>query len=189
MKINLGSGYKRFPGFLNVDHDPLTQPDFLADLENLSLPIDDSSVDYVIAHHVLEHVGPGFFSLMKELYRFCMDGAIIDIKVPHHRSEIFYSDPSHVRPITIDTMMLFSKKYNREHIEKYNSSSGFGLKLDVDFEIVDYKLNPYPKWAERFQSLTNEQIDEIVMDYNNVFHETMIILKVVKNNATATAAT
>lgn len=181
MKLNLGSGYKRYPDFLNVDHDPLTQPDFLADLERLKLPIADSSVEYVIAHHVLEHIGAGFFDLMKEVYRVCKNGAILEVKVPHHRSEIFFGDPSHVRPITVESMQLFSKKYNEEHIKLYNSSSGFGIKCDVDFEIVQYAFNPYPKWAERFKSLTNEQIEEIVMDYNNVFHETVIIMKAVKD--------
>lgn len=180
MKINLGSGYKRFPEFLNVDHDPLTQPDFLADLEDLHLPIDDDSVEYVVAHHVLEHIGEGFFSLLQELYRIMKPDAILEIKVPHHRSEIFYSDPTHRRAITLDMMKLFSKKYNEEHIKLYNSSSGFGLKLNVDFEIVDYRFSPYPKWEERFKNMTNEQIDEAVMDHNNVFHETTIIMKVVK---------
>lgn len=181
MKLNIGSGYKRIPGFLNVDHDPLTKPDFLSDLENLSLPIEDNSVDYILAHHVLEHIGSGFFSLMQELYRVCKNDAIIDIAVPHHRSEIFYSDPSHVRPITIDTMQLFSKQYNQWHIDTYNSSSGFGLKLNVDFTIVDAKFNAYPKWEERFKTMSKEQIDEAIMDYNNVFHETCIIMKAIKD--------
>lgn len=180
MKLNLGSGYKRYPDVLNVDHDPLTQPDFLVDLENLSLPIEDSSVEYIIAHHVLEHIGAGFFDLMKEIYRICKRDAILEIKVPHHRSEIFYSDPTHIRPITIDSLKLFSKKYNEEHIRLYNSSSGFGLKYDVDFEIIDFRYHPYPKWKERFNYMTNEQIDEVVMDYNNVFYEVDIIMKVVK---------
>jgi SAM-dependent methyltransferase len=181
MKLNLGSGYKRYPEFLNVDHDPLTDPDYLADLEDLHLPIEDNSVEYIMAHHVLEHIGAGFFDLMKEIYRVCKHDAILEIKVPHHRSEVYYSDPSHVRPITLDTMQLFNKKYNKEHIELYNSSSGFGLKCDVDFEIVRYGFNPYPKWEERFKDLTNEQIEEVVMDYNNVFYETIIIMKVIKD--------
>ena len=46
MKINLGSGYTKYPGFLNVDHDPLTNPDYLAGLEDLHLPIENNSVDH-----------------------------------------------------------------------------------------------------------------------------------------------
>lgn len=181
MKLNIGSGYRRVPGFLNVDHDPLVQPDILADLENLNLELPDSSVDYVMAHHVLEHIGEGFFALMKELYRVCKDGAILDIRAPHHRSDVYFMDPTHRRPITIDSMMLFSKKVNKENIRDFNSSSGFGLKCDVDFELVDFKLKPYPKWEKRFESMTNEEINEVADNLNNVFCETYIIMKVVKN--------
>jgi predicted SAM-dependent methyltransferase len=112
MKLNIGAGYTKYPDFLTVDHDPLTNPDYLADLENLKLPIEDNQVEGIIAHHVFEHIGPGFFPLLQELYRVCKHGAILDIKVPHHRSECYYGDPSHIRPITVDMMKLFSKKYN-----------------------------------------------------------------------------
>jgi uncharacterized protein (DUF362 family) len=39
MKLNIGAGYVKIPGFLNVDHDPLVNPDFLCNLEELKLPI------------------------------------------------------------------------------------------------------------------------------------------------------
>lgn len=181
IKLNLGSGYVRYPEFLNVDHDPLVNPDFLVDLENLKLDIPDSTVEYVMAHHILEHIGPGFMNLMKELYRVCKNGAILDIKVPHHRSDVQYMDITHIRPISVDMMLQFSKKHNQWHIDNFGSSSGFGLKLDVDFEMVDFKLNPYPKWEERFKTMTNEEIDEVASNYNNVFYETMMIMKVIKD--------
>lgn len=180
MKLNIGSGYKRYPGFLNVDHDPLVNPDFLVDLENLKLDIPDSSVEYVIAHHILEHIGTGFLGLMKELYRVCKNDAILDIKVPHHRSDIQHMDPTHMRTISVDMMLQFSKEYNQWHIDNFNSSSGFGLILDVDFEMVAYKLNPHPKWEEKFKTMTEEEIDEAAAIYNNVFLEVMMIMKVKK---------
>jgi len=184
MKLNIGAGYTKYSDFLTVDHDPLTNPDYLADLENLKLDIKDNEVEEIIAHHVFEHIGPGFFSLLQELYRVCKHGAILDIKVPHHRSECFYGDPSHVRPITVDMMKLFSKKYGHWHMEQFNSSSNFGLKLNVDFEIVDFKYDPYDKWKERFKTMTNEEIDEVVMNFNNVFWETSIIMMVIKDEST-----
>ena len=113
MKINIGGGFKRYEGFLNLDADPLTSPDYLVKLGVDTLPFEDNSVDEVRAYHILEHIGEGFFQLMKEIYRVCKDTAIIDIQVPHHRSEIFYGDPSHVRFVTIDNMRLFSKRYNK----------------------------------------------------------------------------
>lgn len=181
MKLNIGAGYKRFPDFLNVDHDPLTKPDFLCDLEDLYLDMPDNTVEYVIAHHILEHIGPGFFNMLKEIYRVCKHDAIIDIKVPHHRSEMYYCDPTHVRPITVDMMHLFSKKYNQWHIDTYNSSSGFGLKLNIDLEVVDFRYQPTEKWAKAFEHMTNEEIEEVVQERNNVFSEVCIIMKVIKD--------
>ena len=69
-------------------------------------------------------------------------------------------------------------------MEQFNSSSNFGLKLNVDFEIVDFKYDPYDKWKERFETMTNEEIDEVVMNFNNVFWETSIIMMVIKDEST-----
>lgn len=184
MKINLGSGYKRYPDFLNVDHDPLTNPDFLADMEDLHLPIEDNSVNYIIAHHSLEHVGEGFLSLMKELYRICSHNAILDLKFPHYRSDLQYMDPTHKRSLSVDQFFLFSKNYNRQHIEQFGSSSGFGLKLDVDFEVVQYRHVAYAKWEERFKTMTDEEIQEVSENFNNVYSETQVIMRVIKNYET-----
>ena len=180
MNINLGSGYKRIDGYKNVDHDPLVNPDYLVDFEHDKLPFETNSVSNLVAHHVLEHIGESFLSLMQELYRVCKPNALLDIKFPHHRSDIQHMDPTHKRTLTVDQLMLFSKSYNNHHIEQWGSSSGFGLKLDVDFEVVKYKFNATPKWEERFKSMSEEQIQEVSDNFNNVYYETHVILKVIK---------
>ncbi len=181
MKVNLGSGYKRIDGFVNVDHDPLVKPDYIVDFEFEPLPFEDSSVLEIVAHHVLEHIGENFLNLMKELYRVSKHGAILDIKFPHYRSDIQHMDPTHKRTITVDQLLLFSKSYNRWHIENFNSSSGFGLKLDVDFEVVQYRNVATPKWEERFKTMTEEDIQEVSENLNNVYVETHVIMKVIKD--------
>jgi hypothetical protein len=40
MKINLGSGFKRIEGFVNVDDDPLVEPDYIVNVEKDKLPFD-----------------------------------------------------------------------------------------------------------------------------------------------------
>ena len=78
MKVNLGSGFKRIEGFVNVDDDPLVEPDYIVNVEKDKLPFDDNSVEEIRAHHILEHIGDGFIPLMKdyaETVGFTYEGA------------------------------------------------------------------------------------------------------------------
>lgn len=59
--INAGSGQRKFDstlGWINVDIQPRWEPDIVADWNDLSM-FKDNSVDYVVSHHSLEHVGCG----------------------------------------------------------------------------------------------------------------------------------
>lgn len=142
-KLNLGSGNKRYSGFINLDDDTITKPDYVIDLDDihLVLPFDTSSISEVKAHHILEHIGDGFIPLMKELYRVMAHGALLDIVVPHHNHDIFHDDPTHKRPITVSGMHLFSKKFNREDVARQGSSSTLGLKYNIDFEVIDFSFD------------------------------------------------
>lgn len=160
MKLHLGSGYKRFEGFLNVDFDPLCEPDYVVDLEG-KWPFEDNSVDEVIAHHVFEHLGdPGFFNFLKELYRVCKPNALVHVAVPHHRHDCFLNDPTHRRPITVEGMRLFSKKHNNYCIETGDGSSRLGLYYDIDFEITNYKFNIDPMYQPLLQNMQSGSQEE-----------------------------
>ena len=121
LKINLGSGLTKFDGFLNIDDDPLVNPDYFVQLDdvNIKLPFEDNSVEEIKAHHILEHIGEGFIPLMKELYRIAEHGCILDIIAPHHMHDVYYGDPTHKRPITVPVMYMFSKSYCDKHMEWY----------------------------------------------------------------------
>jgi hypothetical protein len=114
------------------------------------------------------------------MYRVSEPDAEWDVKFPHFRSDLQHMDPTHKRSLTVDQFMLFSKSYNRYHIQQWNSSSGFGLKLDVDIELVKFKHNPLPHWEQKFQSMSQVEIEEVSDRFNNVFFETHLIARVVK---------
>jgi hypothetical protein len=181
INLNVGGGYKRYPNFVNLDSDPLTKPEYLIDAGTDTWPIPDNSVKAVKCYHVMEHIeGVGYFKFMQELYRVCADGALIEVQVPHHRSETQYGDPSHVRFVTLESLRQFSKKRNLWHTEHWKSSSGFGIKLDVDFEIVSYDLLVNARWEERFKSMSQDEIMEVSCNFNNVYDELHVVLQVVK---------
>lgn len=159
MKINLGSGYKRIDGFLNIDDDILVNPDYMVNLddENIKLPFDDNTITEVRAHHILEHIGTGFIPLMKELYRVCQHGAILDIVAPHHCHEVYYGDPTHKRPITVNGMYLFDQQHNHQHIEKHSSSSGLGLKFGINFQMVWYDFDYDPFYLDMIDNFNQRK--------------------------------
>ena len=180
MKINIGAGFTKIEDFVNIDHDPNTHPDICMDIEKDLIPLDDNSVETVIAHHVLEHLGEGYFHTLKEVYRVCKHGAIIDIRVPHPRHDSFLADPTHRRPITPLGLQLFSKKFN-EHCKQTNAaSSQLGIYFDVDFDLMEWHYVPEEKYKMFFADKTKEYIEDYINERNNIISEYHIKLIVIK---------
>lgn len=91
MKLNLGCGMIHKDGYVNIDIDPGVNPDMVCDLGNEPLLFDDGSVDSVYSNHFFEHLD---FSeadyLIRELYRVCKPGAVIEFCCPHYLSPVAY---------------------------------------------------------------------------------------------------
>lgn len=180
MKLNIGSGYKRYPGFINLDAFPGCNPDHVVDIGKDTWPFDDNTVDEVLAEHVLEHLGEEFFHCIKEMYRVCKDGAIIKITVPFPRHDTFLIDPTHRRPILPQTMAMFSKTHNQNDIDNGGRETPLGLIYDVDMELLDYRYHVEGHYQQLFQTLTEEQCKRMVNESFNIIYETDIIMMVHK---------
>lgn len=61
------------------------------------LPFEDSSIESIITHHALEHIGEGFLPLMDDIYRVLKPGGILRAIVPLFPSYAAVSDPDHCR--------------------------------------------------------------------------------------------
>lgn len=180
MKLHLGSGDKKYNGFINIDYDKSVNPDFCIDIETERLPFDNDTVEEVIAHHVLEHLGDGYFHALQEIYRVCKHGAIIDIIVPHPKHDTFLNDPTHRRAITADGLWLFSKKYNDESIKQNVAASRLGHFYNVDFEVVDVIPTPEKRYIEEFNGRPPEEVIRYISEHNNIIINVNIKLIVVK---------
>lgn len=181
MKLNIGGGDKRYEGFLNIDYDSHCNPDFLFNIEKDPWPFEDNSVDAIIAHHILEHLGEGYFHVMKEMYRVCKPNTLIDIVVPHHRHNHFHDDPTHRRPITVGGMWLFSKKYNDSCKKDNCAASRLGYYFDVDFEVVDTLEVPDPDYIKIFEGKLKTEVERYMHEHCNTIMEVHIKLAVIKD--------
>lgn len=89
--INLGCGFNKFIGAINVDL--YGEPDVRWDLEKTPLPFTDDSADLIIMHHVLEHV-KNWWDLFVDCSRVLKLGGELHINVPDDssRSALTYRD-------------------------------------------------------------------------------------------------
>jgi SAM-dependent methyltransferase len=181
MKLNMGCGYSKQQGFINVDASSECAPDVVLDLEKTPWPWPSDSADTVTFFHSLEHMGGDhrvFKEIIQELYRVCSNGAEIVIRVPHPRHDDFVTDPTHVRVITPLTLDHFSKRKNAHWIQTGDPNTPLALYWGVDFEVkkVTNALDePYRSQHKRGE-LSNEQIYALARERNNVIKEIEIIL-------------
>lgn len=180
LKLNLGCGGRKFPGFVNVDK--YGEPDVQHDLEQFPWPWVDSSVDEVRLIHVLEHLGRDpevFIGVVKELYRVCAAGAKVMIVVPHPRHDNFLGDPTHVRPVTMQVMSLFDRAACEEWQRKGFANTPLAIYHGVDFRIAEHVLVPDEPYSTFMQegTMTAEELEIAARSSNNVIAEIHIVLE------------
>jgi CRISPR/Cas system-associated endonuclease/helicase Cas3 len=184
LRLNLGCGMKRLAGYVNVDK--FGDPDLCFDLETFPYPWNDNSVIEIEIHHVLEHLGQQtqtYLKIIQELYRICQPRARLHITVPHHRSDRFFHDPTHVRPITAVGLSMFSKQRNREWQEAGKAFTLLALYLNVDFELMEVIYTPSEVWLERYPesaSDTKRLLKESEI-YSNLIKDVEMTLIAVKS--------
>jgi hypothetical protein len=185
LRLNLGCGNRKLAGWVNVDKVAACDPDQVCDLEQFPWPWPDNSVEAVQLHHVLEHLGAStdtYLGIVKELYRVCRGGAKIEIAVPHPRHDDFLTDPTHVRPITLGGLEMFSQASNRKWIAGGGANTPLGIYLGVDFSMIDAQQALEEPWRSKAQSgeISPVELRVAAMRYNNVVKTTHVVLQVVK---------
>lgn len=95
--LNLGCGFKKMVGCVNVDAFQNCQPDVLHDLNKLPYPWADNSVDGIEAHHIIEHLDD-WWAVFVECARILRPGGFLHIRVPHDSSStaLTYRDHFHI---------------------------------------------------------------------------------------------
>ena len=83
IKLNLGCGDNKRPGYVNVD--VCGSPDVVCDLSAFPWPWGTNSVDEMRAEHFLEHVDD-YAATILEIHRILKPGGLLWFRVPHFRN-------------------------------------------------------------------------------------------------------
>jgi len=156
MRLNLGCGYRKIEGFINIDCDRKVNPDVVLDIMG-GLPYEDGSVDEVICEQVLEHLLDYTF-VIDEIHRVLKEGGIAYISVPHKDCTAAYGDPNHVRFFVMDTLL----HYGDSRWYQPSNFYGHGMFDIIDGAIVKWK-NP-----EEDASVAGKYFTELIVKMKKV---------------------
>lgn len=175
MKLNLGCGFLKIDGYVNIDYEELCAPDLCINLED-PWPFDDNSVSEIRAHHTLEHLGATyekFLFVLKEMYRVSQHQATWHIRVPHWQHDNFYHDPTHVRVITPQTLRMYDQTRNMHDFETGGHESKLGLFSNIDIELVKHQYIANEPWNTQLANgtLHEEDMQSIGQNYINACQE------------------
>jgi SAM-dependent methyltransferase len=138
LKLDLGCGTRKQPGFLGVDSRPFPGVDVVADLRK-PWPWPDSSVAEVFCSHCVEHLEAAErIHFANELYRVLAPGGKARIITPHWASALAYGDLTHKWPPVSEFWYKYLNKQWREKVPHndfytcdFDFAIDYGLREDV----------------------------------------------------------
>jgi hypothetical protein len=168
-----------------VDGFEACKPDRLIDLEQFPWDLPSDYFEQILIKHVLEHLGASFAvfeQVMREIYRVAAAGAMVEIHVPHHKHDNFWSDPTHVRAFTPLTFQMMSRKQCDDWIARGVGNTMLAHLMRVDFEVVEMVQVFDPAWYKRHTDglMSMEQLREAALMHWGVVREIQVRLRAVK---------
>lgn len=140
-KVVFGCGKFARKGWINLDIIPCKGVDLIHNLDEYPYPFKTSSVGYILAQHVLEHLSD-LIKVMNEVHRILQPGGMIEIIVPYYKHRNAFTDPTHKQFFTEYTMDYFIGESNKMKIDWYT---------DKRYKKIFYKKfnNGFPFWHIR----------------------------------------
>lgn len=112
-KLNLGCGYDYREGWVNADLNEQAKVDVQVDLNDLPLPFEDNTFDYIFSAHTIEHVREDMaLPLIVELWRVLKPNGVLELRMPHFSHYSALSGFAHKRAFLL---MLFSYLWTMSH--------------------------------------------------------------------------
>ena len=172
MKLNLGCGFKKKEGYVNVDKFSGCMPDKEWDLTQAPWPFEDSSCEEARFEYSLEEMGEtkkDLFAVLKELYRVMKPSGTVYIRCRHPRHDRFLQNPICVHRMSPEFFKTLSVQQNLDLLANGVFETPLGFELGVNFQLDRFKYLLDPTFEAQMNSgeITEEQIRERMrFEYN-----------------------
>jgi len=154
IKLDVGCGNNKQPGFIGMDKRKLKGVDIVHDLESFPYPIPDNSCRIITASHLVEHIKPWLMiDFMNELWRIMEPGGQLAFAYPYGVNSGFQQDPTHC---LIDGAEVLT-------------DSGFKKIQDVKFEekILTLNIETYKTEYLKCTNVIYEDYDGDILTYKH----------------------
>ncbi|MAC67522.1 MAG: hypothetical protein CMK54_05900 [Proteobacteria bacterium] len=171
-KLNLGCGFKKREGYLNVDSSSHCKPDMVLNVQKTPWPFENNAFDKVNMEHILEHMPSDseyFFNFFLELYRVCSDKAEVFIECPYpfHRWQV--ADFTHQKPIHFEGIQMLDKNFCRTIIKENRTKTPLAIIYDIDFRIVRYERSIDPEAPHHIEQILGNYDPKKINSYARLF--------------------
>lgn len=141
--LNLGCGYRKMIGYINIDNRKEVNPDILCDVAK-GLPYEDDSVDVIIAQDFLEHIPIGkTVSVVEEVYRVLKPDGKFWSMTPSTKGRGAFQDPTHVSFWNPNSFLYFM---DDAHRNLYGIKAKF--KGGIEENLTNIQLNVWHVFAD-----------------------------------------
>ena len=137
IRLNLGCGWRKVAGCVNIDNRELVKPDLLHDITK-PFPYEDASVDYILATDIIEHIPPDDVApFLWEMHRILKPDGVLEFSIPSTDSRGAFMDPTHRSYWNINSWLYYT---DREWHALYPDLPLF-RKIEIKDEVTSARFN------------------------------------------------
>lgn len=144
------------------------------------LPFPDESIESIVTHHFLEHLGAGFLPLMEECHRVLRPGGIMRIIVPVFPSRTAVEDPDHKRWFMPGSFQVFCGDSEGNHWHESFSTPYTACRFrEVDLDVSPRPEDPAEYWgqedAREMRVALEKQIVPLASGFSSASAQTLVV--------------
>lgn len=104
--LDVGCGKAKAPGAIGIDRNRNSQADIIHDLDIFPWPLAANEFDLILCRHTIEHIAD-MIGFMEEVHRIARADARVEIVTPHFSNRFSFTDPTHLRHLSIRSFDYF----------------------------------------------------------------------------------